>query len=62
VHQPAKIRDNFDATISYILCYLTVTLGGDILYPLARLTVGAVCDRPGAHRVPLQWANTTGGE
>jgi hypothetical protein len=29
------MRDNVCATISYILCYLTLVLAGDILYPLA---------------------------
>lgn len=47
------MRDNASATISYILCYLTVVLGGDILYPLAtgvnhvqkNLSVGIRSDR-----------------
>ena len=48
------MRDEAGATISYILCYLTVVLGGDILYPLAtgvnhvqkNLSVGVSSDRP----------------
>jgi len=59
------MRNNARATISYILCYLTLVLGGDILYPLAtgvndvqkNLSVGVGSDR--VDRRTLQFDDCT---